>query len=254
MISELTNLVALQKMDLEIAALESRLKKIPKEIAALQQEVATERANVKATEDRLSECQKSRRSLEGELQLIEGKTEKYKDQLMQVKSNEEYRAMQKQIQNAKDEVSTHEDIILARLEEADRFQEEVTVRRRELEKGLVKVGKLETELEAEATGLRTELEHRYGERQEVEKALPQDLLEQYKKISSSRGGIAVAEAKDEHCQECNVRLRPQIFNEIRVGDKIISCDSCTRILYYQSPEQSPDQEQSSDIAHQSSDE
>ena len=240
MISELTNLVALQKMDLEIAALEPRLNKIPKEIVALQQEVATERANVKATEDRLNECLKSRRSLEGELQLIEDKTEKYKDQLMQVKSNEEYRAMQKQIQSAKEEESNHEDMILARLEDADRFQEEVKVRSRELKEGLVKVGKLEAELELEATGLRTELEHRCSERREIEKALPQDLLEQYKNISSSRGGIAVAEAKDEHCQECNVRLRPQIFNEIRVGDKIISCDSCTRILYYQPQEQPSD--------------
>jgi predicted nucleic acid-binding Zn-ribbon protein len=46
----------------------------------------------------------------------------------------------------------------------------------------------------------------------------------------------VAEAKDEHCQECNVRLRPQVYSELRLGKKIIRCDSCSRILYYQSDE------------------
>jgi predicted nucleic acid-binding Zn-ribbon protein len=237
MILELRNLVTLQKRNLEITALEARLKTIPEEIEALQQEVATERANLKAAEDSLSECQKSQRSLESELKSIEDKIEKYKEQLMQVKSNDEYSAMQKQIQSAKEEVSTHEDMILARLDEIDRLQEEVKAQGKELEEGLAKVGKLKAELDSEATRLRSELEVRYGERREIESALPKALLEQYEKISTSRGGIAVAEAKDEHCQECNVRLRPQVYNEIRIGDQIITCDSCSRILYYLPPEQ-----------------
>jgi predicted nucleic acid-binding Zn-ribbon protein len=252
MILELHNLVALQNRNLEIDALESRLKKIPAEITALQQEVATERANLESAEDRLSESQKSRRALEGELKSIEDKIEKYKDQLMQVKSNEEYSAMQKQIQSAKREVSVHEDMILARLDEADRLQEEVEARAKELKEGLAKVGELEAELQSEATRIRTELEVRYEQRKELEQSLPKDLLEQYKRISRNRSGIAVAEAKDEHCQECHVRLRPQVYNEIRVGDRIISCDSCSRILYYESQEQSSDTNHTSSGNEQSS--
>ena len=127
MIAELENLVTLQKRDLEIAAIESRLKKIPVEIAELEQKVAIERANAKAAEERLTESQKSRRRFEGELELIEGRIEKYKDQLMQVKSNEEYRAMQKQIQSAKEDVSAHEDMILAKMEEADRLCNRIAI-------------------------------------------------------------------------------------------------------------------------------
>jgi predicted nucleic acid-binding Zn-ribbon protein len=236
MISELENLIALQRIDLEITAIESRLQKIPEEIAALQREVATERANLGTAEDRLSESQKSRRALEGELQVIEERIGKYKDQLMQVKSNEEYRAMQKQIQSAKDDVSVHEDMILTKLEEADQLQEDLKARRKELDEGLEHVGKLEAELDSEAKKLGAELEHRKGGRRELEKKLPEELYEQYKKISATRGGVAVAEAKDEHCQECNVRLRPQVYSELRLGKKIIRCDSCSRILYYQSDE------------------
>ena len=242
--TELENLVALQRSDLEIAALESRLKKIPEDIAALEQEVATERANLKAAEDRLAESKKSRRTLEGELQLIEDRMEKYKDQLMQVKSNDEYRAMQKQIQAAKEDVSTHEDIILAKMEEADQFQEEIKERRKELEEGLVHVSKLETELDSEAKKLRAELERINRGRVKLVEALSNDLYAQYQQIRRSRSGIAVAEAKDEHCQECNVRLRPQVYSELRMGDNILRCENCSRILYYQS----------SDVTHHSSDE
>jgi predicted nucleic acid-binding Zn-ribbon protein len=232
MITELENLVALQKRDLEIAAIESRLRKIPVQIAELQHEVALERSNAKTGEERLQECQKSRRALEGELELIEGRIKKYKEQLMQVKSNEEYRAMQKQIQSAKEEVSAHEDMILAKLEEGDRLQEELRVRQRQLKEGLEHVSKLETELESEATRLRAELDQRSTERNELEKILPKDLFELYQKIARTRARIAVAEAKDEHCQECHVRLRPQVYSELRMGNKILRCDNCSRILYF----------------------
>ena len=49
----------------------------------------------------------------------------------------------------------------------------------------------------------------------------------------------MAEAKDEHCDVCHVRLRPQVYNEIREGKEILSCDSCGRIMYYLGPPPGP---------------
>ena len=47
----------------------------------------------------------------------------------------------------------------------------------------------------------------------------------------------MAEAIEERCQVCMVRLRPQVFQELRVGEKIFHCESCRRILYFQPKEQ-----------------
>jgi hypothetical protein len=44
--------------------------------------------------------------------------------------------------------------------------------------------------------------------------------------------VAVAEARNGLCTICHVRLRPQVFNEIRRNETIIQCDSCRRILYF----------------------
>jgi predicted nucleic acid-binding Zn-ribbon protein len=44
--------------------------------------------------------------------------------------------------------------------------------------------------------------------------------------------VAVAEARDGLCTICHVRLRPQVFNEVRKNESIIQCDSCRRILYF----------------------
>jgi predicted nucleic acid-binding Zn-ribbon protein len=235
MIDDLENLISLQKTDLEIGAIESRLKKIPREIADLEQEIATERANAESAQDKLDESQKARRTFEGELELLESKIEKYKDQLMQVKTNEEYKAMQKQVESAKVEVSDKEDKILFKMEEAEQLQEELSHRHKELDEGLVRVKKMEDELETEAALLRQELAGKKSRREQILDSMPKDLIIQYDEIGRVRGGIAIAQAKDEHCEVCHVRLRPQVYSELRVGNKILRCENCSRILYYLEP-------------------
>jgi uncharacterized protein len=58
-------------------------------------------------------------------------------------------------------------------------------------------------------------------------------------VAHGRKGIAVAEARDGLCSVCHVRLRPQIYNEVRRNESLHQCESCTRILYYAAPSPSP---------------
>ena len=51
-------------------------------------------------------------------------------------------------------------------------------------------------------------------------------------MSKQRKGLAVAEARDGGCTVCHVRMRPQMFNEVRRGETLIQCESCLRILYF----------------------
>ena len=49
-------------------------------------------------------------------------------------------------------------------------------------------------------------------------------------MSTSLAG-AVSEIRDGHCQACQVRLRPQLIMEARKGERVLQCESCSRILY-----------------------
>ena len=51
-------------------------------------------------------------------------------------------------------------------------------------------------------------------------------------------GSGIAEVLDHKCTGCSVKLRPQTFNEVRSG-KMIYCDSCQRILYYDPSKEAP---------------
>ena len=74
-----------------------------------------------------------------------------------------------------------------------------------------------------------------GRRKEVAAALTAGVLELYERIRVARPGVAVAEVRDGLCMACNVRLRPQRYNEVRSSDALMTCDNCNRILYYIEP-------------------
>ncbi|HSF17799.1 MAG TPA: C4-type zinc ribbon domain-containing protein [Vicinamibacteria bacterium] len=236
MIPELENLVRLQALDDEMRALETRLAAIPKEIAALENEIATEKRNLEEAETALGETQKTQRASERDLSLAEEKHGKYKDQLMNVKSNEEYKAMQKQIDVAKQHISDIEDAILAGLDQIEALEARRRARDQELKKGLVEITAMEKELEDERARLQKELDSRKSSREAILPSISSELLGEYQTIARSRGGVAVAEASDEHCQVCMVRLRPQVFHELKLGDRVHHCENCRRILFYRETE------------------
>lgn len=237
--AELSNLVKLQSLDDEIRALRSRLSKIPKEIEALQKEIATETKNFEDAKARLAEAEKQQRSFESELSTAEDKREKYKDQLMKVKSNEEYKAMQKQIETSGVEIGKIEDEILQGMDAIEELKQERRARQEELDKGKTEIAAMEKDLLAEKAKLEEELASRESARQTLLPDIPEELFEEYERIASTRGGVAMAEAVEERCQVCMVRLRPQVYQELRLGEALHHCDSCKRILYYQEKEEAP---------------
>jgi uncharacterized protein len=237
MVPEIENLVRLQKVDDEIRALETRLAAIPKEIEALEKEIATERKNLDEASKALADAQKGHRANETVLAATEEKVKKYRDQLMNVKTNDEYKLMQKQIEVATSEVGEVEDRILQGYDAIKELEEEKKERQKELEKGQTEITAMERQLEAERAKLEAELASRKENRGRVLSEIPGELFDDYNRIAKTRGGIAMAEAIEERCQACMVRLRPQVFQELRVGEKIFHCENCRRILYFLPKEQ-----------------
>jgi predicted nucleic acid-binding Zn-ribbon protein len=104
-------------------------------------------------------------------------------------------------------------------------QARLEVRRREGEARKSAAQQERAQVEAEAA--------RVGAQQDTARqALDPTILEMFDRIARGRNGVAMARAREERCQGCNVRIRPQNFQEIKRNERIITCDSCNRILYY----------------------
>jgi uncharacterized protein len=237
--SDLQHLIRLQQLDTEIESAKRRIAEIPSVQLALDAQLAEQQAAVAAIRQRLAESQTRRRATEAEVASLQARLSKYKGQLMEVKTNKEYQAMQKEIATAEESVRSQEDRILEQMEEAETLARELKVGEAALKAQQDDIMRDRSRLEGEASALQTRAHETLSARTALAKELSPAALRLFEHVSRQRKGLAVAEARDGICTVCHVRLRPQVFNEVRRNESLIQCESCLRILYF-TPVPTPD--------------
>jgi predicted nucleic acid-binding Zn-ribbon protein len=229
--SDLQHLIRLQHLDTEIDTARRRVAEIPGVQQALDERLADQQAIVDAIKQRLSASQTARRDIEKDVAAIQTRLSKYKDQLMAVKTNKEYQAVQKEIATAEEAVRSQEDLILERMEETETLTRELKAAEVELKRQQGAIAAERKALDAEAGTLQATADRQSAARRDLAKQLSPEALRLFEHVSKQRKGLAVAEARDGICTVCHVRLRPQVYNEVRRAEALIQCESCLRILY-----------------------
>jgi predicted nucleic acid-binding Zn-ribbon protein len=150
---------------------------------------------------------------------------------MDVKTNKEYTAMLHEIEGVEREIRGREDLILAEMEKAETLQADV--KREEQEwKAVEQRFAVEARAHDErAAKLKQELAKLQAERDAVAGGISESVLGLYNRVAKLRG-VAVAEAKDGSCMVCHVKLRVQMFSELKRNDAIEQCPHCNRILFF----------------------
>jgi predicted nucleic acid-binding Zn-ribbon protein len=230
--ADLERAIALQRLDSAALEAHRRLAEEPEREKSFAARLNAANAHLAAARQRLSQNQDARRAIEKDVALQQGRLSKFRDQLMEVKTNREYQAMQHEIEIAQNEVRALEEKILERMLEADDLAAAVKAAEAKLASEQKGVDADRRALKAENVELTAFLEHSAVERATLVAAMDQQILAIFDLVARRRNGIAVAEARDGICTICHVRLRPQVFNTIRRNDEIVQCDSCQRILYF----------------------
>jgi predicted nucleic acid-binding Zn-ribbon protein len=228
---DLKTLIELQQLDLRIQELSTQIERLPAEILNFEKELS---AFIHAHEDRqhrLAANQKERRDLEAEVQMVRGKISKHKGQLYEVKTNEQYRAMLKEIEGEEGNIRRIEDQVLEKMIEAEDLQKRVAEAEAKLEGEKARVAQEKKRLEAMQRADTEERDRLAAERREMAATLPEPTLILYERVRRGRGGVAVAVVRDGLCTACNVVLRPQLYNEVRTNEELHECENCARILY-----------------------
>jgi len=229
---DIQHLIRLQSLDSEIESARRRIAEIPgvQEALAVRLEQAT--AAVAAAKQRLAASQTERKAIETEVATIQTRLSKYKGQLLELKTNKEYTTMLHEIATAEAAIRSHEDRVLERMEEAETITAEVKAAEAELKTQQAAIATERKALDAEATALQKTADETAAARVDAAKALSPEALKLFDYVAKARKGLAVAEARDGGCTVCHVRMRPQMFNEVRRGEHLIQCESCMRILYF----------------------
>ena len=229
---DLQLLVHLQELDLGAERQRRRIGDMPQLQEALDARLTERTGAVEAVKARIAASQAARRDVERDLATVQARLSKFKNQLMEVKTNKEYQAMQREMAVAEQEISDQETRLLERMEEADALAAELKAAEVSLRAEQVEVEQARKALDTERQQLEQDLQRTTAERAALAGQVSSEALAAFDRIARSRKGVALAEARDGICTVCHVRLRPQVFNETRRNEAIIQCDSCSRILYF----------------------
>jgi len=230
--ADLTRLIRLQQLESSADEARKKIADHPARAQALDERLQAAREVVADIKARLTVAADKRRAEEKEVAGVQTRLAKYKDQLLEVKTNREYTAMLHEIETAQNDIRTREDRILEVMMESDELSAAIKKNEAELKAVEKEIAAERATMATEMAGLQGEIDKTTAEREKLVADIDRHVLSIFETTAKGRKGVAVAEAKDGLCTICHVRLRPQVFNEVRKNESIIRCDSCRRILYF----------------------
>jgi len=229
---QLAVLSELQKIDIQIDKLEKAKSEYPAAISAAQQQLEQSRGNLQAQKEEKEEAEKRRRHLERELEVATEHLEASQHRFTEVKTNKEYEALQREIDTWKQVVSETETQILKTMAETEQLTEKILIGEQRLkEEEELKQTQI-SEFRAKLEPAEAEINNYKQEREQLTSGADKNLLSNYERIRKGKRGFAVVSVNRRACGGCFKQLPPQKVVEIKKGNRLITCDSCGRILVW----------------------
>jgi len=235
MLPDISHAIHLQTLDDRVAVLTKEIATLPKHIAEIEKKLDNHKRRLEVDKAALEANQKERKKLDTDILTNQQKISKLKDQMMTAKTNDQYQAFQHEIGFCQQEIARIEDRILELMGEAEPLDKNVKSAQIALDAERKEVEAEKKQAEQRTAVDRKEIETLMAERSTIVAQMTPKVASEYERIRKGRAGVAVAEALNGRCSRCNIMLRPQFLQELKLGDKIMVCESCKRILYYNPP-------------------
>jgi hypothetical protein len=235
MLADIERIVRLQGLDLRAAELRKEIATLPKLIAEIEKALESHKRKLEADQAVLVSNQKERKRIEGEVQMQQQKISKYRDQMASAKTNEQFRAFQKEIDFCEQEIRKFEDRTLELMDQSESLGANVKLAETALAKEKAVVDKRKAEAR-ERTGVdQAALNTITAERAALCAEIAPALLGQYERLSRKFPTGAISDATKGRCSACRLEIRPQLFQDIRKREKLFVCENCGRMLHYNPP-------------------
>ncbi|MBK9154780.1 MAG: hypothetical protein IPM25_11290 [Chloracidobacterium sp.] len=230
--AELEKLIELQQTDSNIRRLKQKLETAEARRAELEMEFERHASSIREVQGRRDALHAERADLERQIADNRTHLERAERNLKHSQNQREYETAMREIDAIQKQIAAFETQIVEKMEALESVEKELEERAEEINSIDAKrdeaLGAFDKELAAD----RAELERYSGGRNDVFVTLPPQLASVYDRLAQrSRDGIAVAEVVNGSCSACFMSLRPQMQVEVKKGDAIITCESCTRILF-----------------------
>ena len=222
----------MQILDTAIKNYEELQQELPKQLTQLEDAVAQATADLLAGESEKLEINKKQRGLDGDVKTYQDQIRKYGNQLGEIKTNKEYKALNSEIAYLKEKTSETESQLLELMDLENEAIEKNLDLKKNLENAEADLRAKEGDLKAQISSLDGKIEETRSKRNELAKTLPVPLIKRYGNLikNKEKGRLAVVYNNDGSCGGCGFVIRQQMRIELQLRQKIVYCENCGRIL------------------------
>lgn len=227
----LTELIALQNVEIEMFKAEDGLREIPKGVEEIESILHARRSSLDAIDEEIASFEERKAPLEAELKENQTLLDAADARIKRIKTNKEYLALQREMDLAKKRKADIEEQLLTIMEKIEKKMSEKERIQKSFESDKVILDEKKERLISQIKELEAVLDGYKGQDEHLRKSVDASLLSKYDRIKQSKKGLAVVECVDGVCMGCHMHVPPQLFNELVRGDKLIICPTCQRIIY-----------------------
>lgn len=230
--NDLELLLKLQVIDYDLGELERSKDYLPDMMENLSREIEEAKQKAVDTSTSLEGAKLSRKNLELQIQTKEADLQKYQQQMMSIKTNKEYDALVSEIDNLKSGISVEETELLQTMESISLLDQDI-VSSREKEVSIVENNQKQLMvLQEKMDSIGDKTSAKKSDRDVIIADIPRPILSTYDRVRKGRGGRAVVIVKKKACSSCFKALTPRKIQEVKKGDKVLTCDYCGCLLYW----------------------
>lgn len=229
--TQLNNLIQVQTLDTEIYSLEREKQAKPEEIRALEIVFESKKQQLAALEKTVLDLQKQKKEEELHLAAKDESAKKLQGQLFALKTNKDYQAMLRQINDARADCSVIEDKILQIMVQMDQVKGDVDKEKQVLQEQEKILNADKSKVQTRIKEIDDRLNQLNAQRKQAVLNIDPKVFAQYERVLLNRDGLAIVTVKNNSCQGCNMFVPPQVINLVKMYEHIVVCEMCNRILY-----------------------
>lgn len=226
-------LLVLQDRDKRLLDLKTALDRVPLKRAELVRRGEASAKSVEEAKVAMRHAEAERKKLEIEVSSKQTQIQKYKNQLLEIKNNEQFHALQHEIVAAEQEIRRLEDREIGFMEQVENLQREVKEAESRQKELLGQIAAQQKDLETREAAMKVEIETLGKDRAALAAGIDEDTLSRYERIFAHRHGHAVVAITHGMCTGCHLKLTTQTIHDAMGEDALITCTNCGRLLFHQ---------------------
>jgi len=229
--SKLNALLDLQKKDLTLLQLKKEARGIPERTEQLREQAKGAAEELERCRQAVRVAEAAIREVELEVEAVEEQITKYKNQQMQARTNEEYKAFEREIATAQEKISQLEERELEEMEKLESARDCADKALVDKKAADEKAEKNVRELEERHQVVRDTFADIKAEREQLVKEVDPEIADRYMTLLTKMQSAVLVPVRQQSCGGCHMKLTPQILHDAHSQKKWTTCTFCGRLLY-----------------------